>query len=55
MILEERRLSDDSQNFLNSTPNNLNIWRQDLKFKSSGRSDLAGPSGETARSLDGGK
>ena len=28
MFLEERRLSDDAQNFQNSTPNNLNIWRQ---------------------------
>ena len=49
MFLEERQLSDDAQNFQNYTPNNSNIWRQNIQFKSSGRSDLAGPSGETAR------
>jgi hypothetical protein len=53
MILEERRLSDDAQNFQNLTPNNSNIWRQDIRFKSSGRSDLAGHFGETTRSLKG--
>jgi hypothetical protein len=40
--------------FQNSTPNNSNIWRQDIKSKSSGRNDLVGPSGKTARLLEGG-
>ena len=50
MTLEERRLSVDVLNFQNSTPNDSNIWRQDIKFKSSEKSDLAGPNGETMRS-----
>jgi hypothetical protein len=46
-------LSDDALNFQNSTPNDSNFWRQDITFKSSEESDLAGPNGETARSLEG--
>jgi hypothetical protein len=53
MTLEERRLSDDPLNFRNSSPNDSNILRQDIKFKSLEESDLAGPYGEKGQSLEG--